>query len=123
MARYKKHVVRYGETVQSIAALEMDDASSWTDLIKYNDLQYPYIVPKASDKNANPDHLVTLGDTLIIPLAVTLTNVDLDNMNQQDKDEIATLALGRDLSMIALLTIRSILSSIVCLIGLFAGLS
>ena len=99
MARYKKHIIRYGETVQSIAALEMGDASSWTDLVKYNDLRYPYIVATAHGKEASPSHLVTIGDTLVIPIEVTLTSADLDNMSSQDKEEVSLLALGRDLSM------------------------
>ena len=100
MARYKRHIVRYGETMQSIAALEMDDVMQWITIVKYNQLEYPYIVESDSDKIANIEHLVTIGDSIIIPEEASLTQADLDEMTIQDKDEISKLALGQDLSMV-----------------------
>ena len=100
MARYKRHIVRYGETMQSIAALEMDDVTQWITIVKYNQLEYPYIVESDSDKIANIEHLVTIGDSIIIPEEASLTQADLDEMTIQDKDEISKLALGQDLSMV-----------------------
>ena len=100
MARYKKHVVRYGETMQSIASLEMGDVTQWIAIAKYNQLDYPYIVDTDQDKLDNVEHLVTIGDFIIIPQDTTLVESDLDNMTLQDKDEISKLALGQDLSMV-----------------------
>lgn len=100
MARYKKHTVRYGETVQSIATLEMGDVSGWTDITSYNKLHYPYIVETDDEKVKDVDHLVTLGDTLIIPIEVELASTIIDEMSAQDKDQVAKMTLGADLSML-----------------------
>lgn len=100
MPRYKKHVVRYGETVQSVASLEMGDVSGWKDIVAYNKLHYPYIVDTDDAKLLDVDHLVTLGDTLIIPIEVELDNSLVDEMSTSDKDQISKFVLGADLSMI-----------------------
>jgi phage baseplate assembly protein W len=100
MARYIRHTVRYGETLQSIAAKEMGDATSWTDIAKYNGLSYPYIVDTVDQKMNNMEHLVTAGDTLVIPVEVELTEDLAQKLNQQDRDALGRLALGQDLSMI-----------------------
>lgn len=99
MARYKKHVVRYGETIQSIAALEMGDVSYWFDIVKSNNLVYPYIVETDKEKITNVEHLVTIGDWLVIPVEVTLDTSMLDKMPVQDKETVTKLALGQDLTM------------------------
>lgn len=100
LARYKKHVIRYGETVQSIAALEMGDVSGWTEIVKYNKLHYPYIAETDEEKIKDVDHLVTIGDSLVIPIEVELANTVVDNMTARDKEEISKLTLGVDLSML-----------------------
>ena len=100
MARYIRHTVRYGETLQSIAAKEMGDATSWTDIAKYNGLSYPYIVDTVDQKMNNMEHLVTAGDTLVIPVEVELAEDLAHKLNQQDRDALGRLALGQDLSMI-----------------------
>lgn len=100
MARYKKHVVRYGETMQSIASLELGNVSDWITIAKYNQLEYPYIVDTDAAKVKNVEHLVTIGDFIIIPQDTELAQSDLVNMTLQDKDEISKLALGEDLSMV-----------------------
>jgi len=100
MARYKKHVVRYGETIQSIAAYEMGSVAQWITIAKYNQLEYPYIVDTDSDKLKNIEHLVTIGDMIVIPVETELTRADLEEMKNQDKDEISKLALGSDLTMV-----------------------
>lgn len=99
MARYRTHTVRYGETMQSIASIELGDVSQWITIAKYNQLEYPYIVDTNEDKLKNVEHLVTIGDKIVIPVDSTLTQDDLDHMSQNDKEEISKLALGSDLSM------------------------
>ena len=99
MARYRKHIIRYGETMQSIASLEMGDVSEWTTIAQYNQLVYPFIVDTDEEKIADVDHLVTIGDELVIPVEVELSQDDLNAMTVQDKDEISRIALGEDLSM------------------------
>jgi hypothetical protein len=46
------------------------------------------------------EHLVTAGDTLVIPVEVELTEDLAQKLNQQDRDALGRLALGQDLSMI-----------------------
>lgn len=101
MARYAKHIIRYGETLQSIASKEMGDANSWYDIAKYNDLQYPYVVDTDTEKKQNMEHLVTLGDIVIIPIPVGLNSLDKNNLTTQDKLDIERISLGQDLSMVA----------------------
>lgn len=100
MPRYKKHIVRYGETMQSIASLEVGDVSYWTEIAKYNKLHFPYIVDSDEKKVKDVEHLVTIGDIIIIPKETTLSGDDIDSMTIQDKDEVTKYSLGEDLSMI-----------------------
>ena len=44
MARYKKHTIIYGETMQSIAQMETGSVNDWIKIAEYNSLVYPYIV-------------------------------------------------------------------------------
>ena len=99
MARYRKHTVRYDETMQSIASLEMGDVSQWKTIAKYNQLEYPYIVATPEEKLQNVEHLATLGDIIIIPEVATLSQSDLTDMDVRDKAEISKLAFGEDLTM------------------------
>lgn len=100
LARYKKHTIRYGETLQSIASLELGDVNQWPSLVRYNNLVYPYIVDSDGDKVNNVEHLVSLGDSIIIPVPDDLNDTSMDNLSSQDKQEVSKLALGEDLSMI-----------------------
>lgn len=99
MARFKKHIVKYGESPQIIAEREMGDASKWIELVKKNNLQYPYIVDTPEEKNTNYKHLVTLGDTLIIPEEKTLADIDTDTLNNYDKRVLEEIVLGNDLAV------------------------
>lgn len=99
MARYKKHQVTYGDTMQSIAQLETGDVNDWIKIAEYNNLSYPYIVYSREEKMQNLEHLVTLGDELIIPIQQSILDNDVYKMNRRDKDFILSLALGRDLDM------------------------
>lgn len=99
MARYKKHVIVYGETLQSIAQLETGIVDYWVKIAEYNSLVYPYIVSTMQEKMANIEHLATLGDTLIIPMEANLLDTDLSNLNQRDMDFLLGLSLGKDLDI------------------------
>lgn len=43
LAGLRKAATRPGDTMQRIAARELDDAARWTELISVNDLEYPWI--------------------------------------------------------------------------------
>lgn len=99
MARYKKHEIRYGDTIQSIAQSETGDLNNWTKIVEYNNLKYPYIVDTPQEKLADIEHLATLGDQLIIPIQADLVEIDVYKLSRRDQDFIMSLALGRDLTM------------------------
>ncbi|AAY53336.1 baseplate assembly protein [Listeria phage P100plus] len=99
MARYKKHVVQYGDTMQSISQLETGSVGNWVDIVEYNKLKYPYIVQTNEERKENLESTVTIGDVIIIPVASDLTEIDPYALTNQDKNLIMSLALGRDLSM------------------------
>lgn len=98
MSRYKKHVIVYGDTPQNIAEKEIGDVSKWVDLVKANNLVYPYIVDTPKDKQQNIAHLVTLGDTIIIPVETTLGDIDPDSLSKLDQSEVSNIVLGKDIS-------------------------
>lgn len=99
MARYKKHKVRQFDTMQAVAQLETNDVNNWIRIADYNDLVYPYIVDTVEEKNKNIEHLVTVGDTIIIPIEEDLLDIDVYKLSRRDQDFILSLALGRDLNM------------------------
>nr|DAI05669.1 MAG TPA: Baseplate wedge protein [Herelleviridae sp.] len=99
MARYKKHTIVYGETMQSIAQLETKSVDNWVKIAEYNSLVYPYIVDTMEEKMKNIEHLATLGDVLMIPDEGNLLDIDTSSLNQRDTDFLLGLALGKDLDM------------------------
>ena len=99
MARFKKHVIAYGDTPQIIAEREMGEVSLWFDLVKHNKLEYPYIVDTVEEKQKNPKHLVTIGDTIIIPTEQTLADIDTAKLSKYDKYTLQDLVLGNDLAV------------------------
>lgn len=105
MVRFKKHVISYGDTIQSIAQQELGDMSRWVELAQFNNLRHPYIVDTVEEKMQNPDHLVTIGDTLLIRIDNDDTSTlisNLSNINTYDQEEIYALALGKDLDILPL---------------------
>lgn len=99
MARYKKHLIVYGDTMQSIAQKETGSVDNWVKIAEYNDLVYPYIVDTMQEKMSNLEHLATLGDTLFIPDEGNLLDINTSSLNQRDMDLLLGLALGKDLDM------------------------
>lgn len=99
MARYKKHTIVYGETMQSIAQLETNSVDNWVKIAEYNSLVYPYIVDTREEKMKNVEHLATLGDILMIPDEGNLLDIDTSSLNQRDMDFLLGLSLGKDLDM------------------------
>lgn len=74
---YRFAEIRHGDTLQTIAARELGDASLWTDLIAYNDLKAPFVTDDPAQAKAG----VLLSGSLIrlpapAPIATTATNAD-----------------------------------------------
>ena len=97
--RLKKHVIQYGDTMQSIAQYYYNDVGAWIDLIEHNNLKYPYIVDDELVKNKDPQRLVTIWDTIIIPTEETLSDVVLQDISSKDRDALLELSFGRDLNI------------------------
>lgn len=98
--RFKKHIVQQGDTLQTIAQRYYNDVSAWIDLIEFNRLEYPYIVDSPELKKDNLEHLVTYGDTIIIPQESELTDYNLGRITNKDKELMLELSFGRDLDVI-----------------------
>jgi len=103
LTKFLQHIVRDGDTLQGIAQQQLGDMNEWTTLAQFNDLRYPYIVDTIEEKMQNPDHLVTIGDVLLVKVA----NDEQSNLIQQlkrtteyDQEELYALALGKDLDIL-----------------------
>jgi phage baseplate assembly protein W len=105
LAKFVQHIVRYGDTIQGIAQQRLGDMSAWIELAQFNNLRYPYIVDTVEEKMQNPDHLVTIGDTLLIRIADDVQSnliQELKRTNEYDREELFALALGKDLNILPL---------------------
>lgn len=100
MARYKKHYVSYGDTIQSIAHTSTGDVNSWREIVRYNDLKYPYIVDSVDEKIQNPEHWVTYGDVIIIPYEASIGDMNPNNLNIGDVEQLYASTLGIDLDIL-----------------------
>jgi phage baseplate assembly protein W len=103
MARFKKHIISYGETMQSIAQQELGDMSRWIEIAQFNNLRHPYIVDTVEEKKTNPEHLLTIGDTVLVRLSDDAQSellTSLKRTSEYDQDEIYALALGKDLDIL-----------------------
>lgn len=101
MANYRKHTIRYGDTVQSISQRHFGTVEEWRRIVRYNNLVYPYIVGSSEEKKKNPESLVTVGDTITIPIETSFMDRAVDDFGRKDRELIMSLALGRDLSITA----------------------
>lgn len=102
LAQFKRHIIAYGDTIQGIAQAYFGDMSSWMNLAKFNDLKYPYIVYSNEEKMKNPDHLVTIGDYLLIKVENTEQAdliEDIKKAPDYTQNELYALALGKDLDI------------------------
>lgn len=99
--RYKKYRIQYQDTVQGIAQRFYGDVSSWFELVEYNNLEYPYIVDTNAEKLENLEHLVTIGDELIIPIEDDLATYDVSKINKHDSSIMMDWSLGMDIDMLS----------------------
>lgn len=98
MSRYLKYTIIQDDTLQSIAQATSGDISIWQDIATFNNLRYPYIVDTPKEKLADPGHLVTWGDVIVLPIELDVNDIDAYKINRQDQEEIEKIALGSDLS-------------------------
>lgn len=105
MVKFRKKIISYGDTMQAIAQQEYGDVTRWVELARFNNLRYPYIVDTVDEKMKNPDHLLTIGDTLMVRVSED-TEAELISMlkrtNEFDQEEIYALSLGKDLDILPL---------------------
>lgn len=101
MARYKKHYVSYGDTIQSIAHTTTGDVSGWREIVRYNNLTYPYIVDTVEEKLQNPEHWVTYGDLIIVPYEASIGEFNPSNLNNGDVEQLYASILGIDLDVMS----------------------
>lgn len=99
MARYRKHIISRDDTIQSISQRYTGSSSHWKKIVDYNRLKYPYLVESTSDKLEHLEDVLTLGDTIIIPIEQNLLDVDAKSLGNRDRDLILSLALGSDLNI------------------------
>jgi phage baseplate assembly protein W len=105
LSRFIQHIVREGDTMQGIAQQRLGDMSRWVELTQFNSLQYPYIVDSIDEKMENPEHLLTVGDIVLVkveedPQADLIQ--ELRRANDFDQEELYALALGKDLDILPL---------------------
>lgn len=99
MAYYKKHSIKSGETVQSIANKYLSDTSLWMELVEFNSLVYPYIVKSRKDKMTNPDHLLTVGDSIILPVTNNSSDLSYSTMTDYDQKNAYDMSMGMDIDL------------------------
>lgn len=95
----KTYTIKADETLQSIAFKLLGDTSYWRTLVSLNNLQYPYIVATNKERLQNPEHLKTIGDTLILPTTNTIETAVEGNLGSYDKQNIYDMVMGEDLAI------------------------
>lgn len=104
LQKFLKHQIVDGESVQSIAAKYLKDASRGLEIAVLNDLDYPFItriseVPPARTKT------MTAGDIILVPIQVDNT-LDLKDVS----DDLDSVTLGADILLQADLSALSLAS-------------
>ncbi|ADJ53138.1 hypothetical protein [Brochothrix phage ADU4] len=100
--RYKQYVICQGDTMQSIAQHIIGDQSQWVDLVKFNQLKYPYLVPSNEDKEGRTT-VLTIGDVLTIPI-VDGTVIETVKVGYNERNLVTNYAMGADLNITSDLT-------------------
>jgi len=80
----------------------MGDMNKWVELARFNDLRHPYIVETTEEKMKNPNHLVTIGDTILIRVSQDNQANLIGNLRrapEYNQEQIYALALGKDLDI------------------------
>lgn len=99
---FRNHIVAEGDTIQSVAHQVLGDMTRWVELAEFNNLRHPYIVDTVEEKLKNPEHLVTIGDILLVKVSKgeqAQLIAELRDTTTYDQEEIYALALGKDLDL------------------------
>lgn len=96
---YKQYTIKKDDTVQSIAFTQLGSTDYWTTLVEQNNLVYPYIVASNEDRMKDPEHLLSYGDRIYLPVANSLNDLDLSNVNAYNQNQIYDVSMGMDLGM------------------------
>lgn len=95
---YVEYIIKDRDTLQSIAHTQLGDVTQWTLLKDFNNLRYPYLVTD-KEKRSDPIHLLSVGDTLMIPIAENLEDVNPETLPQANQNRIYDMALGMDIKL------------------------
>lgn len=102
MVKFSRHIVSYGDTIQTITQKYLGDMHRWGEIAEFNNLRYPYITESLEERNERPDNLVTIGDTLLIPVT-EVGKKDLISMlkrtDEYNQEEVMSMALGKDIDI------------------------
>lgn len=100
---YKHYVIKAGEDLRVIAQKLYNDIDQWQTLAKLNHLKYPYIVSSPEEQLKDPDHLLTWGQSLLLPNS---NDIDTANSNLIEESNTAhyknyyyDTSLGMDLKL------------------------
>jgi phage baseplate assembly protein W len=63
--------IQYGDTLQAIAARELNDATQWAVLIAINGLSYPYVT---GDPTVASESILLYGSSILVPASATSTS-------------------------------------------------
>jgi len=80
MERIEKYTVREGDTIRGIAQKVLLNANKWSDIVIYNQLDYPFIVGMGY-YNSLGVNVKKPGDVILIPVEIlssSVTNVDVN---------------------------------------------
>lgn len=95
--RYIRHIVRSGDTLQSLAVQYLGDYSRWIDIATLNSLDYPFII--RSEDEVSISFLPTssykkMGDEILIPIEESGIVEKIQNQSNIDQ-----LVFGSDISL------------------------
>ncbi len=93
MVKYYKHIISYGETLQSIAQDVLNDPTKWYEIALFNDLTYPFIAAHEDDEIVVGVKLI--GDEILIPVDESYETTT----PQGEMDSIYENALGQDIAV------------------------
>ncbi|ADH03183.1 baseplate protein [Bacillus phage W.Ph.] len=103
MAQFIEKIIASGDTLQSIAQHKLGDAQRWRELAEFNKLRYPYIVDTVEEKMKNPEHLLTVGDTLTFAVNDDNRETVLTSLRYSDAfnaNNIYDITLGKDIDVL-----------------------
>ena len=100
IAYYKQDVIKDGDTLQSIMFRNFGTVDNWYEsLAELNNLEYPYIVKTDRERLANPDHLLSVGSVIKLPLENDLESLTVDDLSEYARDSVYDTVMGSDLKV------------------------